>query len=251
MRRTRSRTCTLAWSCLVATFVLSGGPLAEGVSAQEEARRRLPDVYPYVASDILEGCRPEAGVWVDLGSGSGGVGLAVACSGDAAAAESTIVFLDPDAEALVQALQRGREKGLGNRLVAVVGVAEDMPLPDNSVDLVFSRGSVFFWKDPAQGVREIHRVLRPGGKAMIGGGRGSKYPEWARREFMRRRQGNRKANSPQAKEFARLRDPKTFGQWAKDAGIPDFEVVGQGALPPDDPRAGAGIWLKFTKQAAR
>lgn len=86
---------------------------------------------------------------------------------------------------------------------------------------------------------------------MIGGGRGSEYPEWARREFTRRRQGNRKEDSPRAKQFARLRDPETFRQWARDAGITDFEVVGQGALPADDPRAGAGIWLRFSKREAK
>jgi ubiquinone/menaquinone biosynthesis C-methylase UbiE len=155
--------------------------------------------------------------------------------------------LDPDTKAISQALQKGREKGLGNRLVAVVGVAEKMPLPDNSVDLVFSRGSIWFWKDRTQGIREVYRVLRPGGSAMIGGGLGSKYPDWARREFMRRRHGHRKTDSPQAKEFARLRDPNTVRQWAKDAGIPEFEVIGQGVLPEDDPRAASGIWLKFTK----
>ena len=64
---------------------------------------------------------------------------------------------------------------------------------------------------------------------------------------MRRRHGGRKPDSPQAKEFARLRDPATFGHWAEEAGLTDFEVSGQGALPPDDPRAGVGIWLKFTK----
>jgi ubiquinone/menaquinone biosynthesis C-methylase UbiE len=241
----------LAFSTLLVTFVLGGNSLAQGAAAQEDAKRTPPDLYPYVAADILVWCQPQAGVWVDLGSGTGGVGLAVASSENAAASRSTIVLLDPDAKALSQALQKGREKGLGSRLVAVVGVAEDMPLPDNSVDLVFSRGSVFFWKDPAQGIREIQRVLRPGGKAMIGGGLGSEYPEWARREFTRRRHGNRKADSPQAKEFARLRDPKTFRQWAKDAGLSDFRVTGHGALPPDDPRAGAGIWLQFTKGEAQ
>jgi ubiquinone/menaquinone biosynthesis C-methylase UbiE len=237
----------LGLTAFLAPLILADGSPAQDGSPQD-AKGPLPDWYPYVASEILESCQPQAGVWVDLGSGTGGVGLAVGSSKNAAASRSTIVLLDPDRQALSQALQKGRQRGLGNRLVAVVGLAEDMPLPDNSVDLVFSRGSVFFWKDPAQGIREVQRVLRPGGKAMIGGGLGSEYPEWARREFTRRRRGNLKADSPQAQEFARLRDPVTFRRWAKDAGLSNFEVTGHGALPLDDPRASSGVWLKFTKR---
>jgi hypothetical protein len=37
----------------------------------------------------------------------------------------------------------------------------------------------------------------------------------------------------------------------EDAGVADFEVVGQGALPADDPRAGEGIWLRFSKREAK
>lgn len=65
---------------------------------------------------------------------------------------------------------------------------------------------------------------------------------------MRRRHGNRKADSPQAKGFARLRHPDTFRHWAREAGLADFEVTGQGAPPPDESRAGVGVWLKFTKR---
>jgi ubiquinone/menaquinone biosynthesis C-methylase UbiE len=129
-------------------------------------------------------------------------------------------------------------------VVAVVGKAENLPLPDRSVDLVVSRGSIFFWDDPAKGIAEVYRVLRPGGEAMIGGGRGKHYPEWARREFSRRH-GNMDPNSESTKRFRRLRNPDTFRQWAEKAGVPDFQVVGQGGLPPDDPRAGKGIWLRF------
>lgn len=247
MKRVWNLACKSALVLTLATLATPGWNRPQDSPSSGKAERSVPDWYPYVASDILEWSKPKPGVWVDLGAGSGGVGLAVASSKNRAASQSTIILLDPDAKALSQGLQKGREKGLGNRLVAVVGMAERMPLPENSVDLVFSRGSIWFWKDRVKGIREIYRVLRPGGKAMIGGGLGSEYPERARREFMQRRHGHRNTDSPQAKEFARLRDPNTVGQWAKDAGIPDFEVIGQGALPPEDPRAGAGIWLRFVK----
>jgi SAM-dependent methyltransferase len=218
----------------------------ELVTKQEgdSPRSKLPDHYPYVAADILQHCSPHKGVWVDLGSGSGGVGLALAAADNREARESTFVLLDPNGEALTRGLKRAQANGLAHRVVAVVGKAERMPLPSESVDLVFSRGSIFFWDDPVKGLQEVNRVLRPGGAAMIGGGLGSKFPEWARREFVRRRHGNRKPT----KEFARLRNPETFRQWARKAGIKDFKVIGHGALPADDPRAGCGIWVIFTKR---
>lgn len=217
------------------------------VNKTASTRSQLPDLYPYVATDILEYCRPRKGIWVDLGSGSGGVGLALAVAETRVASESTVVLVDPDAEALSQGLDKARSEGLGHRVVAVVGKAESMPLPDCSVDLVVSRGSIFFWDDPGKGVQEVYRVLRPGGEAMLGGGRGKHYPEWARREFSRRRHGNMDPNSEATERFRKLRSPETFRQWAKQARLPDFKVIGQGGLSPDDPRAGKGIWLRFSK----
>jgi ubiquinone/menaquinone biosynthesis C-methylase UbiE len=44
-----------------------------------------------------------------------------------------------------------------------VGQAEDLPLPEGSADLVVSTTSFHHWRDQAQGVRQVGRVLRPGG----------------------------------------------------------------------------------------
>ncbi len=43
------------------------------------------------------------------------------------------------------------------------GMAEALPLEDASVDLAFSTISFHHWQDQAAGLREIARVLRPGG----------------------------------------------------------------------------------------
>jgi len=45
-----------------------------------------------------------------------------------------------------------------------VAAAESLPLPDASVDLAITTMSFHHWKDQAAGVREIARVLRPGGR---------------------------------------------------------------------------------------
>ena len=46
-------------------------------------------------------------------------------------------------------------------------LAETLPLPDASVDLVFSTMSFHHWHDQQAGVREIARVLRPGGHFIL------------------------------------------------------------------------------------
>lgn len=44
-----------------------------------------------------------------------------------------------------------------------VGQAEDLPLPEASVDLVMSTTSFHHWRDQALGVRQVGCALRPGG----------------------------------------------------------------------------------------
>jgi len=204
----------------------------------------LPDYYATVADDILAWCQPARGVWVDLGAGAGALGLALVPH-----IVGTVMLVDPNREALMHALDAACQGNCHGHVVAVEGAAEQLPLPSSSVDYVVSRGSIFFWADQAQGLREVYRVLRPGGRAMIGGGLGSTYPVWARQEFIRRQRANGpQEDTPEAQEFRRLRHHDTFRAWAEEAAIPQYTITGDGGLPPDDPQAGVGIWLRFSKE---
>lgn len=204
----------------------------------------LPDFYETVAEEIFRKCQPKEGLWIDLGAGPGGVGLALAKQ-----TTSTIVLIDPNEGALQEALNKAQTTGLSKRVVAIKAQAEAIPLEDNCIDLVVSRGSIFFWNDRVQGLREVYRILRPGGVAMIGGGLGMSYPEWARREFTRRRYEEVKSKGPEAyRRFILARSPQTFRCLAEEAGLVDFEVAGDGTDDPDSPQAGLGIWLRFRKK---
>ena len=212
--------------------------------SSQKTQQELPNYYTCVARDVVETCTPREGVWMDLGCGDGPLAFALAeLSG------SVLVLVDPNREALARALSKAAKLDLSRRTVAVRGQAESLPLADGSVDLVVSRGSIFFWEDRSAGVREVYRVLRPGGKAMLGGGLGKTYPAWARQEFIRRRrEGVRKQGGDAVRAFKEVRSQDAFRRWAEDAGIEDFKVVGEAGLPEDDPNTGLGLWLIFEKE---
>src|SRR3954471_5512624 len=49
----------------------------------------------------------------------------------------------------------------------IVAGAEEIPLADHSVDLAFSTIAFHHWSDPERGLREVARVLRPGGGFVV------------------------------------------------------------------------------------
>ena len=211
-----------AAAAIVLGLVLSAAACGDSIANAQTLSLR----YPCVVADLLKFCTPSKGFWIDLGAGAGQVAIPLI--------EKTgnpVVMVDPDSEAMAKGLRIAREKGLQDRLMAVVGVAEDMPFPDNSVDLVVSRGSIFFWDDPGKGLREVYRVLRPGAKAYIGGGAGSGYPESAARELIDHRKKKMEGDDAEWwKNFVELRRPEQMQAWAEDAGLTHYEIMGKGAV---------------------
>lgn len=212
----------------------------EGIKGEQA----LPSRYQYVVQDILKLCQPTKGFWVDLGAGEGPVAMHLI-----EATGNPVLLLDPNRESLTKGLELAREKKIADRVSAVIGSAESLPFPDNTVDLVVSRGSIFFWDDPIKGLHEVHRVLRPGGKAYIGGGAGSGYPKPAVNQLIQERKDKLQGEEAEKwRRFVELRRPEQMRKWAEAAGLGEFEVFGQGALSADDEEVGQGVWLLFEKE---
>jgi ubiquinone/menaquinone biosynthesis C-methylase UbiE len=125
-------------------------------------------VYPVIARQIVERTGITSGFCIDLGGGPGMLGVCMAKITDL---KVIIYDLMPECVELVP--ENSLEHGVSGQVEAVQGCAEDLKFDDNSIDLVVSRGSVFFWENQAKGLSEVYRVLRPGGWAYIGGGFGT------------------------------------------------------------------------------
>lgn len=134
-----------------------GYPAAWLDSVPEAATESFAGVgFPFQAEVI----RPGDTV-LDIGSGSGtDVLLAAGLVGPG----GTVIGLDMT-EAMLRKLERNA-RGAAN-VRTLEGNAEQIPLPDGSVDVVTSNGVINLVPDKAAAAREIRRVLRPGGRVQI------------------------------------------------------------------------------------
>ncbi len=101
--------------------------------------------------------RPNAGV-LDLGCGGGHVTYNVAPF------VREVVAYDLSPEMLSVVAKAARDRGFAN-VTTVQGVAEELPFEAGRFDFVLSRYSAHHWRDFEAGVREVARVLKPGGVA--------------------------------------------------------------------------------------
>lgn len=95
---------------------------------------------------------------LDLGCGAGHVSFHVA------PLVAEVVAYDLSQQMLDVVAASAAERGLDN-IVTERGAAERLPFADASFDFVFSRYSAHHWSDLGLALREVRRVLKPGGVA--------------------------------------------------------------------------------------
>jgi enediyne biosynthesis protein CalE5 len=100
---------------------------------------------------------------LELACGPGGAGLAAA---GRVGPDGEVVLSDVAAEMTAVARARAEELELANVAARVLDL-EDIDEPDASYDAVLCREGLMLVPDPARAVREIRRVLRPGGRVAV------------------------------------------------------------------------------------
>ncbi len=121
---------------------------------------------------LLAAAGPVAGATVlDAGCGTGRFAHRLETEG------ADVIGVDRDADAL--AIARTRTAGM-----LLLGDTHQLPLADRSVDVAFAVTVCEFTADPARVFAELARVVRPGGRVVLGSlNRISPWGGWNRRQF--------------------------------------------------------------------
>ena len=150
------------------------GGILIGDAAAYDAMSRLffGSLFGPIAADVAavaEEVAPDGARVLEVGCGPGHLSIRLARRHGL---DTTGLDLDPAMIGRARANAEGMGEGFGRlpsgRLPSfLVGDVASMPFGDGSFDVVVSTLSMHHWADPAAGLDEIDRVLRPGGRVLV------------------------------------------------------------------------------------
>lgn len=190
---------------------------------------KLKPMYPLLIQQFVDDYNLSKGIAVDIGVGPGFMGIEMA-----KITNMKIIFADINQESLNQAKNNFNSLDLDNDAEYIKTDVEDIIFEDNYADFIMSRGSIWFWKEPEKGLREIQRILKPGGVAVVGGGLGRYLPETMRIRLLESlKNGLKKRNEkrPSLDEFKDL---------VQKSGLSNYRIMTDGY-------PGSGKWVEIRK----
>jgi len=193
------------------------------------AREVFAPIYPVIAEQALAWSGIRNGIALDVGSGPGLLSLALT-------EKSSLSIIALDADPAMSRIARTTAAESAGRVVPVTGDVHCMPIRDNTISLIVSRGSIYFWEDRPRAFREIERVLRPGGVGFIGGSFGT--PELRETIFTKMRRRNPNWDSDVARRSGRA-TPDTLRRELAESGVAHARIREEEE----------GMWVEIKKDA--
>jgi ubiquinone/menaquinone biosynthesis C-methylase UbiE len=124
----------------------------------------IEKMYAPLSHALIEEANIGAGQAVlDVGGGSGEPSMTIA---PVVGESGSVTYTDPAVGMVKAARAEAERKGLGN-IRFHQSPAEQLPFSDNSFDVAVSRLSAMFFADVSAGLREMFRVIKPGGQVSL------------------------------------------------------------------------------------
>jgi arsenite methyltransferase len=144
--------------------VPSGSVFTDTAARQLDAVYQTPDVVAQRRETLRAlAIRPGERV-LDVGAGPG---LLVAELAEAVGASGHVTGLDINPHMVALTQQRCAAQALAQRVSVLQGDATALPLADAAFDVAVSTQVYEYVQDLSSALAELHRVLRPGGRALI------------------------------------------------------------------------------------
>src|ERR1700730_18473787 len=137
---------------------------SESAPFWEKHRETIRGMFAPITQALIEDAEIITGqVVLDVATGPGEPALSLA---KLVGPEGKVMGVDAAPEMVEAARREARRRGFQNANFDVA-LAGDLPFPENTFDAVVSRFGVMFFPSPIEGVREMLRVLKPGGRVAI------------------------------------------------------------------------------------
>ena len=196
----------------------------------EIAQNVFLPIYPLIADQIKIETKIDKGVCLDIGCGGGHLGFALM-----KITNIDVIFLDNNSDALDITKKRSKDLKVEYRTSTILGDVQNIPIEDESINLIISRGSLWFWEDKKKSFEEIYRVLTDGGIAYIGGGFGDEKTKNEVYQKMKERDGEDFAEK--RKKFTTGNDTNFYNEMLKETNIENLKIK-------DDEE---GLWIIIRK----
>jgi len=135
---------------------------ADGQSYDRHAGRVFGGMYRRVAEEVAIAA-PPGGVLLDAGCGTGQLAVEIAVQRP----DLCVLGVDLESGMVDAATRRAEREGVTDRVEFTVADLAELPLPDDSVDLIISTASLHHWTDAAAVIVSLGRVTRTDGRMWI------------------------------------------------------------------------------------
>jgi ubiquinone/menaquinone biosynthesis C-methylase UbiE len=124
--------------------------------------KKFPELYASLAQRVKNNISSSHPLICDLGAGPGLLSAEMLEQ----IPDATVVGIDPLIKMLSLAKENIKEPDKSS-FEAILGTSEKIPLKSNTVDVMVSRFSLPYWKQPEKSFIEIWRILKPGGRMVL------------------------------------------------------------------------------------